>query len=106
MTMHKALPPRDDRDRLYVSRKEGGRGLANIEDCVETQDYTRKSKDKFLMAANNSRNDRWTNRKTTKTRKQKWEEKRLYGHFKRQIGDVVWTGYTRKDLDVVKKRKP
>ena len=30
MTMHKALHPRDD--RLYVSRKEGGRGLASIED--------------------------------------------------------------------------
>ena len=27
MTMHKALHPRDDVDRLYVSRKEGGRGL-------------------------------------------------------------------------------
>ena len=30
MTMHKALHPRDDVDRLYVSRKEGGRGLASI----------------------------------------------------------------------------
>ena len=35
MMMHKALHPRDDKDRLYVSRKEGGRDLANIEDCVE-----------------------------------------------------------------------
>ena len=35
MTMHKALHPRDDRDRLYVSRKEGGRGLASIEDSVD-----------------------------------------------------------------------
>ena len=26
MTMHKALHPRDDIDRLYVSRKEGERG--------------------------------------------------------------------------------
>ena len=33
MTMHKALHPRDDIDRLCVSRKEGGRGLASIEDC-------------------------------------------------------------------------
>ena len=47
------------------------------------------------MVANNSRNDRRTNRKTTKTRKQKWEEKQLYGHFKRQIEEVAqektWT---------------
>ena len=100
MTMHKALHPRDDKDRLYVSRKEGGRGLANIEDCVETtiqqlEDYTKKSKDRLLMAANNSRCGIWTNRKTTKTRKQKWEEKQLYGYFKRQIEEVAhektWT---------------
>ena len=30
--MHEAIHPRDDVDRLYVSRKEGGRGLASIED--------------------------------------------------------------------------
>ena len=35
MTMHKALHSRDDVDRLYVSRKEGGRGLASIEDTVD-----------------------------------------------------------------------
>ena len=35
MTMHKALHPRDDVIRLYVSRKEGGRGLASIEDSVD-----------------------------------------------------------------------
>ena len=32
--MHKALPPRGDIDILYVSRKEGGRGLARIEDSI------------------------------------------------------------------------
>ena len=35
MTMHNALHPRDDVDRLYVSRKEGGRELASIEDTVD-----------------------------------------------------------------------
>ena len=35
MTMHKALHPRDDVDRLCVSRKERGRGLANIEDSID-----------------------------------------------------------------------
>ena len=47
MTMHKALYPRDDVDRLYVSRKEGGRGLASIEDTVDAsiqrlEDYIEK----------------------------------------------------------------
>ena len=47
--MRKALHPRDDIDRLCMSRKEGGRGLASIEDSVDAsigqfEDYTRKSK--------------------------------------------------------------
>ena len=36
MAMHKALHLRDDVDRLYVPRKEGGRGLASIEESVDT----------------------------------------------------------------------
>ena len=35
MTMHKALHPRHDVDRLYVSRKERGRGLVSIENSVD-----------------------------------------------------------------------
>ena len=35
MNMHKALHPRNDTDRLYVSRKEGGRGLVSIENNVD-----------------------------------------------------------------------
>ena len=35
MTMHKVLHPRDDVYRLYVSRNEGERGLASIEDSVD-----------------------------------------------------------------------
>ena len=33
--MHKALHHKDDVDRLYVSRKGGGRGHASIEDTVD-----------------------------------------------------------------------
>ena len=45
--MHKALQNRDGVDRLYVSRREGGRGLASIEDSVDTsmlrlEDYREK----------------------------------------------------------------
>ena len=35
MTMQKALHPRDDVDRRYVSRNRGGKGLASIEDSVD-----------------------------------------------------------------------
>ena len=34
MMMHKALHPRDDVDKLYVSRKEG-RGLTSIQKSVD-----------------------------------------------------------------------
>ena len=45
--MHKALYPRDDADRLYVLRKEGGRELASIEDIIDAsiqklEDYDQK----------------------------------------------------------------
>ena len=40
MTMHKALHPRDDGDRLYVPRKEGGRGIATSIQRLE--DYIKK----------------------------------------------------------------
>ena len=34
ITMHKALHPRDDVDRLYVSRKKGGRGLPALKTAL------------------------------------------------------------------------
>ena len=34
-TIYGALHPKSDVDRLYIPRKEGGRGLISIEDCVD-----------------------------------------------------------------------
>ena len=82
--MHKALHPRDDVDRLYVSRKEGGSGLASNEDCVDAlivEDYIERHKRGLITATRNDTNNTIAN-KMTITRKQKWEEKQLYGHFK------------------------
>ena len=98
MTMHSALYPRDDIDRVYVSRK-GGRGLAGIEDSVnasiqELEDYIKKKKEILITVTSNSIENIRTN-KTTKTRKQKREEKQLYGYFKWQTGEIslvkTWT---------------
>ena len=54
MTMHKALHPRDDVNRLYVSRKEGGRGLTNIEESVDAsirlEDYIEKHGEGLITA--------------------------------------------------------
>ena len=45
--MYKALHPRAEVDKLYVSRKEGGRGIASIEDSIDEsiqrfEDYIQK----------------------------------------------------------------
>ena len=84
--MHKALHPRDDVDKLYVSRKEGGRGLASIEDSVDASiqrlgGYIEKPEGGLITATRNDTDNAKTNRKTI-TRKQRWEEKQLYGLLK------------------------
>ena len=87
MTMHKALHPRDDVDRLYVSRKEGGRGLTCIEDGVDAsiqrlKDYIQKHKGGLITVTRNETENTMNNRMTI-TRKQKWKGKQPYGRFKR-----------------------
>ena len=74
MTMHKALHPRDDNDRLYVSKKVGGIGLASIEDSIEAsiqlKDYIEKYKGGLITDIRNNTDNMMDNRMTI-TRKQK-----------------------------------
>ena len=79
MTMHKASHPWDDVDRLYVSRKERGRGLTSIEKSVDAsiqrlENYLQKH-DGGLITAIRSDTDNTMNHRMTITRKQKWEAK-------------------------------
>ena len=75
--MPKAINLRDDLDKLYESRKEGGRGLASIKDSDDTsirrlEVYIKKSKERLITVTRNSRN--CTKINITKiTRKQKGE---------------------------------
>ena len=67
MTMHKALLPRDDVDRLYVKRKEGRRGLASIKDSVDTsiqqlEEYIKKRGGRLITATENNTDDERINR--------------------------------------------
>ena len=87
-----------------MSRKEGRRGLASIEESVNTsiqqlEGYIRKYRGRLITATRNNRDNISSNR-TKMTRKQnkkkkKWEEKQLYGHFKQQTSKVsnekTWT---------------
>ena len=38
MTMYGGLHPKSDVDRLYMKRKEGGRGLIGVERCVREEE--------------------------------------------------------------------
>ena len=99
MTMHKALHHRDDVDRQYASRKEGGRGLASIEDSVDTfiqrlEDYIEQL-ERGLSTAIRNNTDNTKDKRMTKARKQKWKEKQLHARFKRLINNIshdkTWT---------------
>ena len=75
-----------------ISRKEGGRGLASIEDTVDAsiqriEDYIEKRGGRLIAATRNNTDNTRTNT-TTITRKQKWEEKELSGHFKLLINNI------------------
>ena len=97
--MHKELHPRDDVERLYVSRKEGGRGFASIEDSVDAsiqrlEVYIQKHDGGLITAIRNDNDNTMDNRMTI-TRKQNWEGKQIYGRFKRLINNIshdkTWT---------------
>ena len=96
MVMHKTLHHRDNVDRLYVSRKEGGRRLASIEDTVDPsiqrlEDYIEKH-ERGLITTIRVETENTINERMTTTRKQKWEGKQLYGRFKRLIKDISKLG--------------
>ena len=82
MTILKALHLRDDVDRLYISRKEEGGGLACIEDSVDTsiqqfEYYIGKNELGLITSIKNNTDNTIDNRMTI-TRKQKWEKTTLW----------------------------
>ena len=67
--MYKTLHPKDDIDRLNVSRKEGGRGLASIEDGVDAsiqrlEDFIEKHGGGLITAMKNDIDNMMNNRMT------------------------------------------
>ena len=97
--MHKALHPRDDVDRQYVSKKEGGRRFNSIEDSVDAsiqrlEHYIEKHERRMITAIRKD-NENMIDYRMTITRKQKWEKPQLYGCFKRLINTIshekTWT---------------
>ena len=94
MTMHRTLNFRDDVSRLYVSRKEGGRGLTTNEYSVDAsiqqlEDYLEKHGERLITATGDNNNNTRINI-TKLTRTEKWEEKQLYGFLKRQVSEISY----------------
>ena len=79
--MHKALYPGDDVNRLYVSWKGIGRGLASIDDNVNAsiqrlENYIEKGGERLVKATRNDNGNMKTNRPTiTKKKKNKNQKK-------------------------------
>ena len=97
-TIYGALHPNSDVDRLYIPRKEGGRGLISIEDCVELaitilEVQVHGSEERLIQAARGDKIDGleaasvWK-RSKKKKRLEGWEEKALHGQYLRQIKEV------------------
>ena len=76
-------------DRLYIPRKEEGRGLISIEDCVELavrglEVYVHGSEDRLIPAARGDKIDGLEpacvlNRSKKEKRLEYWEEKVRHG---------------------------
>ena len=96
--MHKALHHKDDVN-IYVSRIEGGRRHASIEDSFDApmqrleDDIAKHERGQITSIRNNT--DNTIDKAMTITGKQKSEEKQHYGHFKRLINNIshqeIWT---------------
>ena len=97
-TIYGALHPKSDVDRLYIPRKEGGRGLISIEDCVELairglEVYVHGSEERLIQAARGDKIDGLEAASVLKrSKKQKrledWEERVLQGQYLRQTKEV------------------
>ena len=98
LAMNGCLHTRSNVARLYLPRKEGGRGLIDIEECVRRESksllgYLRESTEWMLQAAlkekviveEESLQDYERSRKDEKVKN--WKEKALHGAFVQQISD-------------------
>ena len=90
--------PKSDLDRLYIPRKEEGRGLISIEECVELaikglEVYVHGSEERLIQAASRDKIDGLETASVLKRSKKEkrledWEEKVLHGQYLRLTKEV------------------
>ena len=79
--MHNVLHPKSNVDRLYIPRREGGRGLQGVEEAVKVtnlglENYEKDSRERLLTAARSVDIDLTEPiRETNEAKKQKEEER-------------------------------
>ena len=88
-----SITPKSDVDRSYLPRKEGGRGLISIKDCVELarrglEVYVDGCEERLIQATRGGKVDGLEaasvlKRSKTEKRLEDWEEKVLYGQYLR-----------------------
>ena len=102
MTLFRALHPRANTDRLYIPRKEGGKGLMNIEDCVNIEiralgQYVKNNQDEWLRSVwdegllKEDEDPEKFKETMKKKRAEEWYKKPLHGQFITQTKDVSTT---------------
>ena len=95
MNMYNALHPRDSVARPHLPRKEGGRGLMSVEDCVELaslgwENYIQKSTERLITSARRDLEDaelgteKEFKAQRKEDRKSELEAKALHGQHFRQ----------------------
>ena len=102
LTIHGALHPRSDVDRIYVKRPKGGRGLMSVEDVVRCEEhslarYVRDADSEILGAASKflkEVGDEGAGEMKDKQEEKKvkaWEEKPMHGQHVRQTREFMAT---------------
>ena len=101
-TIYGAFHPKSDVDRLYIGRKEEGRGMISTEDCVE---LAIRSLEVYVHGSEATRGDKIDGleaasvlkRSKKKKRSGDWEKKVLHGQYLRQTkkvrSDQCWLGF-------------
>ena len=115
--MYGSLHHKSDVDRLYIPRKERGRSLRSLEDCVEStirglEVYVHGSEERLIQAARGDKIDGLEAASVLKRSKKEkrlddCEEKVVYGQYLRQTkevrSDLCWAwlqnGYLKKETE-------
>ena len=116
ITMHRALHPKSDIDRVYLRWEMGGRGLISCEGCIRMEEnnlgwYVRNSVEPLIedvKAAQTIEYNDTVNKKEFKQRwmnekKELWKNERMYGQFVREMTETTdeketWNWLRKADL--------